>query len=1000
MNTRISLLCLVLAALSWTNLSAQSQSPTGEASLSKRPLAITDVMDFQRITHRALSPDGSHALIVHEPWRGDGDRNAKVKPYPGDATALLYDAQGRELHSFFPTNGFRFSASSRYLVISTRETEAARNARELREQNSKGKNKDKDKEDKYVALDTLYIYDLARHTLERIDSVRSYKVAHDADWLAYQRLAKDSTLYLRSLSDAAVDATFSHVTDYGFSPEGQSLYYNEHHKGKPASNQLFALVLPANTTAKAAKASRRQSPATAAAHIPSPILVNELSHGRKHSSVTFSRDGSRLAFLAGSHLYYADLSSIPDLSGYAASSAQKTDDTQKAVDATPPCATLLVDSTHASLLPSYVLSEHGALQFSRDGSLLYFGVAPAPRERDTTMLLSDRPEPQVWSWNEPVQYTVQSFNRKRDSERSYAAVCHLQLEGRPVVQLADSLYPNITYGEERNARYALLSNTRPYSISSMWEGRTRADYAVVDLLTGERRPVNTATFTRYRLSPTGRYAAGYNETDSSYYSIDLASAQCCRLTTPQTFAAWDEEDDHPDYPGAYGAAGWLEGDEALVVYDRYDLWQLAADGSSAPLRLTTDGREHQRRYRLVRLDQEHPHDAIDPNQPQMLRAFDEVTKGSGYYTLASLRRPAQPAVQHAGLFALDEEPVKAKFAPALLWSESTFEHFPDVRLTQLNARSLAFGRTCQLTHLEEQQRPFWWGTGELVHWTSYSGIPLEGLLFKPEGFDPSRQYPLIVYYYERNSETLYDYRTPAPGRSIIDFHTYVSDGYLVFVPDIRYRDGHPGESAYDCILSGLDSIESLGFVDHARIGTCGHSWGGYQSAYLATRTDRFAAIESGAPVVNMLSAYGGIRWGSGLARSFQYEHTQSRLGTTMWAPSPAPGEPSGLDIYLENSSLLHMDRVQTPILIMHNDTDGHVPWYQGIEMFVALKRLQKPCWLVNYTGEPHWPVRMANRRDWQIRLKQFFDHFLKDAPAPRWMTDGVPAVDAPYDLGY
>lgn len=501
--------------------------------------------------------------------------------------------------------------------------------------------------------------------------------------------------------------------------------------------------------------------------------------------------------------------------------------------------------------------------------------------------------------------------------------------------------------------------------------------------------VSEADFTSYRLSPTGAYAAGYNETDSCYYAIDMARAQRYTLTTPQTFRAWDEDDDHPDYPSPYGIAGCLEGDQTLLLYDRYDIWSIPATGG--PLtRLTLDGRENRRQYRLLRLDPDKAQDGLNPREVQMLRAFDEITKGYGYYS-TTLQRAQRPTDLYSGRFFLGTEPTKARKAPVILWTQSTFEHYPDVRRTQLNAKTLAFMNTRQLTHLEEQQRPFLWGTAEPFQWTSYKGIPLEGLLFKPEGFDPSHQYPMIVYYYERNSETLYDYRMPQPQRSIIDFHTFTSDGYVIFVPDIRYTDGHPGESAYDCILSGIDEVERLGFIDSKRIGTCGHSWGGYQSAYLATRTDRFAAIESGAPVVNMFSAYGGIRWGSGLARSFQYEHTQSRLGTTMWEHP---------EIYAENSSLLQMDKVTTPILIMHNDTDGHVPWYQGIEMFVALKRLGKPAWMINYTGEPHWPVRMANRKDWCIRIKQFFDHYLKEAPAPRWMSEGLPAVDAPYDLGY
>ncbi len=925
----------------------------------KRPLTIDDVMDWQRITHRALTDDGQYSLIVHEPWRGDGDKTAKVKDYPGDATALLFDDKGQQIDTFFPINGFTFTRSSKYLVVTTHENEADRHKRELKEQNGSA---EKSKKDKVVQLDTLLLYNLASRTAERIDSVRSHKVAGEADWLAYQLRAKDSTLTVRLIGDSAIARRFEHVDSYGFSKKGQTLYFTTVLSGKPDTTRLYLLPLPGTTPSKKKGA--------AMIAIPEPILVKE-GIGQKPEGITLSEDGRQMAF----HWGTTDKKQ-PQGTGRALWLA----DTRGEVR-------LLSDSVNTAFPQGFVLSPNGKLSFSKDGSRLYFGTAPAPRQADTLTLKRDRPDVQIWSWDEPVQYTVQSYQKDRESKRTYRAVCHLA-DGR-IVQLADSLYPDIASNHDGTGRYALLSDSRPYSLSSMWEGMTRRDYTIVDIETGERRLCSQADYTTYRISPLGHYAYGYNETDSCWYTIELATAERRRITTPQTFACWDEEDDHPNYPECYGAAGWLSGDAALLLYDRYDIWSIPAQGG-APTRLTLDGREQRRQYRLLRLDNEKASDGLNPKDVQMLRTFDETTKGSGYYS-TTFQRPAKPRNLYSGNFMLSSLPTKAKDAPVILWAKSTFEHFPDVHRTDLNPKNLAFRQTTRLTNLEQQQEPFNWGTAELIRWTSYKGIALEGLLFKPADFDPSRKYPLIVYYYERNSETLYDYRMPAPQRSICDFHTFTSDGYLIFVPDIRYTDGHPGESAYDCILSGLDKVESLGFVDKAHIGTCGHSWGGYQSAYLATRTDRFAAIESGAPVVNMFSAYGGIRWGSGLARSFQYEHTQSRLGTTMWKHP---------DIYAENSSLLHFDKVTTPILIMHNDQDGHVPWQQGIEMFVALKRLGKTAWLLNYTGEPHWPVRMANRKDWCIRMKQFFDHYLKDAPAPRWMSDGIPAVDAAYELGY
>ncbi|MCH1494214.1 MAG: prolyl oligopeptidase family serine peptidase, partial [Rubripirellula sp.] len=240
-------------------------------------------------------------------------------------------------------------------------------------------------------------------------------------------------------------------------------------------------------------------------------------------------------------------------------------------------------------------------------------------------------------------------------------------------------------------------------------------------------------------------------------------------------------------------------------------------------------------------------------------------------------------------------------------------------------------------------------------------------------------------------DNLHRYYTPAAGRSIICHSFYVSRGYLVFIPDIPYVTGAPGPSAVNAILPGVDHIAQQGFVHEGRIGLQGHSWGGYQTAYLVTQTDRFACAESGAPVSNMTSAYGGIRWGSGLSRMFQYERTQSRIGEDLWAAR---------DKYVANSPLFFADQIHTPLLILHNDQDGAVPWYQGIELFVALRRLGRPAWMLNYNGEPHWVMNDYNRRDFAKRMQQFFDHYLMNAPEPEWMAVGIPATQKGENDGF
>jgi len=331
-------------------------------------------------------------------------------------------------------------------------------------------------------------------------------------------------------------------------------------------------------------------------------------------------------------------------------------------------------------------------------------------------------------------------------------------------------------------------------------------------------------------------------------------------------------------------------------------------------------------------------------------------------------------------------PLKAEKADKILWTQSDFVEFPDLIMSSLN-----FSEERKISNANPQQSEINWGRIELTYWTDFNGDTLRGMLCFPENFDESKKYPVIIYFYEKYSEFLHDYWLPSPSRSTINFPFYNSNGYIVFIPDINYSVGYPGKDAYNSIVSGTQHISNFQYVDKSKIGIQGQSWGGYQVAYLVTQTNLFACAMGGAVVSNMTSAYGGIRWQSGVSRMFQYEQTQSRIGGTLW---------NSRDKFIENSPIFYADRVQTPLLLMHNDADGAVPWYQGIEYFVALRRLQKPVWLLNYNGDNHNLTKFPNRVDLTKRMFQFFEYYLKGAKEPDWMRIGVPAVKKGLETGY
>jgi dipeptidyl aminopeptidase/acylaminoacyl peptidase len=367
----------------------------------------------------------------------------------------------------------------------------------------------------------------------------------------------------------------------------------------------------------------------------------------------------------------------------------------------------------------------------------------------------------------------------------------------------------------------------------------------------------------------------------------------------------------------------------------------------------------------------------------LLDAFNNTTKENGYYR-KNIGDNKSPELVVMAKFKYSNLG-KARDADRYIYDKANYTNSPNVFV------STDMKTEVKLSNTNPQQQNYNWGTAELVNWSTPKGFKADGILYKPEDFDPAKKYPMIVYFYEKLSNGLYTYQPPAPTPSRLNISYFVSNGYLVFAPDISYESGYPGKSAEEFINSGVEFLKKNSWVDGTKIGIQGQSWGGYQVAHLITRTNMYAAAWAGAPVVNMTSAYGGMRWESGMNRQFQYEKTQSRIGATLWEKP---------ELYIENSPLFALPKVNTPVVIMANDADGAVPWYQGIEMFTGLRRLGKPVWMLNYNNEAHNLIKRQNRKDIQIREQQFFDYYLKGAKAPLWMTQGIPATEKGKTWGF
>ena len=640
-------------------------------------------------------------------------------------------------------------------------------------------------------------------------------------------------------------------------------------------------------------------------------------------------------------------------------------------------AKLLIDTTTVNMPDNYSVSTYTSNWFSDDGKKLFFyiGENPKPITKDT-ILEEDKVYLDIWNWKDDVIQPEQLNKLSDDRKQKFLSV--INIAENNFYQICNSKIKYCRVPGRGNVEYAMGLSDSSYLKERSWDSDLYRDVYLVNLENGKHDLILEKQTICANISPRGKYLIWYNVNESSWYTLSTETRDRHKISGNLSVLFTDEKNDKPKLADMYGLAGWTKNDKYVLVYDRYDIWKMDPTGKRKPLRLT-NGRENKLSYRNVRLDSEQ--DYIDINKSLFLKYFDENTKGSGYVTLSTR---GKMKILNSGDYSF-YRPYKARDVNTVIWSRMSFTEYPDVWISDLK-----FTYKKKLSNTNPQQSRYLWGSTELVKW-KLDGEDIEGILYKPENFDPNKKYPMIVYFYETYSDKLHNYYSPKPSRSAINFTTYVSNGYFVFIPDIHYKEGYPGESAVKTIISGTEELLKRPYIDKERLGVQGHSWGGYQVAFLITRTNMFKVAMAGAPVSNMTSSYGGIRWESGKSRMFQYEDGQSRLGVTLW---------ENRDLYIENSPLFFADKIETPLLMMHNDHDGAVPWYQGIELFLALRRLNKPVFMLNYNGEDHNLKKRANQMDFTRRMQQYFDYYLKDAPIPEWMAKGVPAIEKGKNDGF
>lgn len=989
---------LLSIIVSWLFVSAQ-----------KKPLDHTVYDGWQRIGEKLLSNNGKYAVFT-------------VTPQEGDAVLTIASTDGSYRKDIPRGYSATITEDNLYLVCKIKPP-----FKDTREAKIKKKKADD------MPKDSLAIVELGKDSVIKLAGVKSYKLPEKAaGWLAYlyekgfgevkaPAVAPDSLTRLNRIT--AIADSLAHVAD------------SLRNSVAEAKNKGLAVLQPPKKEIKKAAAADPVEEGTIL--VLRNLLTGEEKRYPLASDYLFSKYGQKLLIettrknddtLSKALVLVANLPAITidtvmkgfnDAKNYTFDEAAQQlafvaerDSSAKALQKFyklwyykpgMDSATLRGSRSTEGVAKNLTISEHYALNFSKSGQRLFLGLAPIRPVKDTLVPDFEKASLDIWNYKDDDLQPVQLKNLDNDLKKSYLAV--LEAGKTKILQLGSEALPDIQVTAEGDGTIFYATCDTGKRVAQQWQGYTFSNVYAVIAATGSQKLIVPNFKGSLYPAYSGKYLLLYNDRLKGYSVYNSITGALYKIGADIKTALYDEENDVPDDPAPYGIAGWEKDDKHIYLYDRYDIWKVDPDGKDASAMVNLPlARQSKLSWRYIRANRNEQY--INPGEKHYFKVYSEISKSSGYIKANLSLYPTGLVTIAADGSYLFNGFIKADSADVYLYTKENFHTSPDVYVTS-NAIDAALKPqnnketgivfeslpAIQLSHINPKQSQYLWGSAELFKWKAYTGKETEGIVYKPENFDAKKKYPMLVYFYERNNSSLLNYLQPAPTPSSLNIPFYVSRGYVVFVPDIWYTTGHPGKSAYNYIVSGTRALIKQGFIDSTHIGLQGQSWGGYQTAYLITQTNLYAAAWAGAPVVNMFSAYGGIRWASGLNRQFQYEKTQSRIGATIWQRP---------DLYTENSPLFHLPNVKTPLVIMANDADGAVPWYQGIEFFTAMRRLNKPVWLLNYNGEAHNLVERRNRKDIQIREQQFFDWLLKGEKPPEWITTGVPATlkGTDYGLGF
>ena len=945
---------------------AKQSDETTKPSSSPRALTIADADDWQSVRQFALSPNGKWSGHVIMPSEGDGKlivqrtdgtekiEEAKPDAAKSDSAKKNENPDAKSKTEAKPSNRYelvvgpnsgqiKFSHNSEFVAFLQAPKEKA--AKAAKKSNQPLKNK-------------VVLLNLATGKKTEFENSQSFSFSgENPKCLAIHKMKPkgrpsgekgwDGTDLLIHDLQSGSQINIGNVKNFSFNKAGKLLAMVIDAQGK-SGNGLQLL------------------------HVNSSRIELLESDPSKFGSMSWTREGDALALLKASSddKYENDHRKLLAFSNVGDASQKKM---------------VLDPAADPGIPDDMTISSNRQPQWNDKRTAVFFGIEKLKKkEKDSkaeTSAADAEKKPKtgssdekdaglvIWHWSDPRLQSMQQKQEFRD-KREYDLCVNLVDSGK-TIRLADDEV--LRASVSRPYKFAVGRDNRKYELNGNLDGRRKQDIYTIDLATGKRKLVLEKARFVYDVSPNGVSLLYYKNEEGHFYVYDMANGTHTNITKNADVSFVDTEDDHNVVNPPRRPVGWTTDGKHVLLTDGWDIWKVSIKGNEA-INLTVNGKKEQIRYT-------NPHrfdpdvEGIDLSIPVYFSAYGEWTKKAGFARLMPGKTGVEMLIWEDASFSRLS---KLKDHPVYSFSRSTHQTQISFQMSGPDLKELK-----QLTDLSHQLKQFEWSDGvKLINYKNDQGIKLQGALHLPANYIEGKRYPTIVYMYEKLSQGANRFNSPRTGG--FSPAIYTSNGYAVFNPDIIFQINDPGKSSQDCILAGLDAAIESGVVDPDRVGLHGHSWGGYQTAFLITQTDRFKAAVAGAPLTNLISMYSSIYWNSGSANQPIFESSQGRFKGGYW---------DNLEAYARNSPVYHADKVKTPLLLLHNDEDGAVDWNQGIEYFNTLRRLRKPIVMLQYTGENHGLRKPENRKDYSYRMLDFFNHHLKGADAPKWWSDGIKHLD-------